>query len=130
MGIAEQISDAEWQVMQVLWDLKQATAGQVIARLEGATRWNHRTIRTLVRRLVDKGLVECRIEGQTYLYRPVATRQACIRDEGRSFVKRVFKGDVSSLLIHFANEAGLTREKLQELRELLAEDSEQEPDHD
>jgi BlaI family transcriptional regulator, penicillinase repressor len=122
MGIADNISDAEWVVMQVLWDLKQATAGEVIARLAGTNDWNHRTVRTLIRRLVDKGLVACEVDGQRYLYRPAVSRQACVRDEGRSFVKRVFCGDVSSLLIHFAREAGLDQEKLRELRNLLDDD--------
>jgi len=126
MGIAENISNAEWQVMQVLWDLKEATAGMVIARLEGSTDWNHRTIRTLVRRLVDKGLIECEVDGQRYIYRPAVSRRACVRDEGRSFVDRVFRGDMSTLLIHFAREAGLNRDKLTELRTLLEEGADEE----
>jgi BlaI family penicillinase repressor len=129
MGIADNISDAEWLVMQVLWDLKQATAGQVISRLDGTTDWNHRTIRTLIRRLVDKKLVTCTVEGPRYVYRPAARRQDCVRDEGRSFLDRVFCGDVSSLLMHFAREAGLDREKLQELRGMLEHDTKSENDH-
>jgi|HubBroStandDraft_6_1064221.scaffolds.fasta_scaffold982144_2 BlaI family penicillinase repressor len=131
MSIADNISDAEWLVMQVLWDLKRATAGEVIARLAGTNDWNHRTVRTLIRRLVDKGLVTCDVDGQRYEYRPAVSRQACVRDEGRSFVSRVFRGDVSSLLIHFAREAGLDKEKLRELQSLLNEDQDagRENDH-
>ena len=125
MGSADNISDAEWQVIQVLWDLKEATAGEIIARLEGHTDWNHRTIRTMVRRLVEKGLVQCEVNGQRYLYRPLVTRQSCVRDEGRSFLDRVFRGDASSLLIHFAREAGLSRTKIDELRKLLDDDDSQ-----
>ena len=87
MGLADNISDAEWTVMQVLWDLKQATAGEVIERLESSSDWNHRTIRTLIRRLVDKGLVLHTVEGQRHLYRPAASRQSCVRDEGRLRVR-------------------------------------------
>jgi BlaI family transcriptional regulator, penicillinase repressor len=129
MGLADNISDAEWTVMQVLWDLKQATAGEVIGRLEGASDWNHRTIRTLIRRLVDKGLVTRSVEGQRHLYRPAASRQSCIRDEGRSFLTRVFQGDMSSLLTHFAREAGLGRDKINELRSLLESDPPKDKDH-
>ena len=129
MGLADNISDAEWTVMQVLWDLKQATAGDVIERLEGATDWNHRTIRTLIRRLVDKGLVLHTVEGQRHLYRPAASRQSCVRDEGRSFLTRVFQGDISSLLTHFAREAGLSRDKIDELRTLLDDDTTKGKDH-
>jgi BlaI family penicillinase repressor len=123
MGLADNISDAEWAVMQVLWDLKQATAGEVIEGLQGSTDWNHRTIRTLIRRLVDKGLVLHTVERQRHLYRPAASRQSCVRDEGRSFLTRVFQGDMSSLLTHFAREAGLSRDKIDELRTLLDDDT-------
>src|SRR5206468_1477883 len=51
------ISDAEWQVMQVVWERKAATAAEVIAALAGRTGWQHRTIRTLLARLVDKGVL-------------------------------------------------------------------------
>jgi BlaI family penicillinase repressor len=129
MGLADNISDAEWAVMQVLWDLKQATAGEVIERLQGSTDWNHRTIRTLIRRLVDKGLVLHTVERQRHLYRPAASRQSCVRDEGRSFLTRVFQGDMSSLLTHFAREAGLSRDKIDELRTLLDDDTTKGKDH-
>jgi BlaI family transcriptional regulator, penicillinase repressor len=130
MGLADNISDAEWTVMQVLWDLKQATAGEVIERVQGASDWNHRTVRTLIRRLVDKGLVTHTVEGQRHLYRPAASRQSCVRDEGRSFLSRVFQGDVSSLLTHFAREAGLNRNKIDELRNLLEDDTPKGQSHD
>ena len=123
MGLGDNISDAEWTVMQVLWDLKQATAGEVIERVQGTSDWNHRTVRTLIRRLVDKGLVMHTVEGQRHVYRPAASRQSCVRDEGRSFLSRVFQGDVSSLLTHFAREAGLNRDKIDELRNLLEDDT-------
>jgi BlaI family penicillinase repressor len=129
MGIADNISDAEWAVMQVLWDLKEATAGEVIERLAASTVWNHRTVRTLIRRLVDKGLVTHSVEGQRHLYRPSASRQSCVRDEGRSFLSRVFQGDMSSLLTHFAREAGLDRDKISELRSLLESDPPKDKDH-
>ena len=127
MTNAEKIAASEWLVMQVLWDLKEATASDIIGRLEQETGWNHRTIRTLVRRLVDKGLVTYRAEAQRYVYQPAVSRQSCVREEGQTFLDRVFRGDASSLLLHFARDAGLSREKIKQLRSLLDEPKKHEP---
>ena len=108
--------------LSTTFSLGAHAASYTWAPTAGTNNWNHRTVRTLIRRLVDKGLVVCDVAGQRYEYRPAVSRQACVRDEGRSFVTRVFRGDVSSLLIHFAREAGLDKEKLRELQSLLDED--------
>lgn len=117
------ISDAEWVVMEALWELGEGAAGDVIRHLERSTTWNHRTIRTLLARLVEKELVGRVGDGPTFVYRPLARREACVRREGRSFLKRVFQGDPRSLLLHFAREARLGPEKLDELRRLLEDES-------
>ena len=117
------ISDAEWQVMQVLWrlcesDRQGTTAAEVIAELSG-TSWSHRTIRTLLARLADKGAVAATPHGNRYLYRPLVTRQKCVRAEGRWFLQKVFGGDAAELLVHFVQDARITPEQIDELKRLL-----------
>ena len=112
------ISDAEWQVMQAIWRLGEATAADVIAELS-ATPWSHRTIRTMLARLTDKGALAATADGHRYLYRPLVTRQKCVRAEGRSFLKKVFAGDAAELLVHFVQDAHITPEQIEELKRLL-----------
>ena len=112
------ISDAEWQVMQAVWRLGGATAADVIAELS-ATPWSHRTIRTMLARLTDKGALAATADGHRYLYRPLVTRQKCVRAEGRSFLKKVFAGDAAELLVHFVQDARITPEQIEELKRLL-----------
>jgi BlaI family penicillinase repressor len=113
------VSDAEWQVMRVVWDRKAATAAEVIAELTGSTGWQHRTIRTLLARLVEKGALAAEPDGNRYLYRPLLSRSKCIRNECRSFVNKVFGGDAAELLVHFARSAPITPEQVEELKRLL-----------
>lgn len=119
MGEDVNISDAEWVVMDALWLLGRGTAAEIIAELAGATDWNHRTIRTLLGRLVSKGYVERIEQPGGSRYRPLLRRSDGIRREGRSFLQRVFRGDAHSLLLHFAREARLEPDKLRQLRDLL-----------
>src|SRR5436309_2130718 len=110
------ISDAECRVMQVVWERKAATAAEVIAALAGSTGWQHRTIRTLLARLVDKGVLAAEADGNRYLYRPLASRSKYVRQESQSFLQRVFGGDAAELLVHFVRGADISPEQVAELK--------------
>jgi BlaI family penicillinase repressor len=113
------ISDAEWEVMQVLWEAAPLTANEVVDRVAGRKDWNPRTVKTLLNRLVNKGALGFEAEGKRYHYYPTVTRDACIRSESRSFLSRVFGGAVGPMLAHFVSEATLTADDIRQLRELL-----------
>lgn len=113
------ISDAEWQVMNVLWDEAPVASGTVVDHLAGSSDWQPKTIKTLLGRLVKKGFVTYEEDGPRYLYRPAVKRSEVIRHESRSFLDRVFQGDGASLLAHFAKEVELTDEEATTLRRLL-----------
>ena len=115
------ISDAEWDVMEVVWQKKEATAAEVIADLDQVKDWNHRTIRTLLARLVEKRALLAEASGNRYVYTAAIKRNHCVRQESRSFVDKVFGGDVGSLLTHFVRDPNVTAEDLAKLRKLLDE---------
>ena len=75
----------------------------------------------MLKRLVKKGALKFQAEGKRYLYRPAVTREACVRVESRSFVQRVFGGQVSSVLAHFVEDSKLSKEEIEKLRRLLDE---------
>jgi BlaI family transcriptional regulator, penicillinase repressor len=121
MARTSRISDAEWQVMQIVWDRAPVAAAEVIKSLEGRSGWNHRTIRTLLNRLVNKNVLAYEVDGNRYLYRPKVVRDRCVREESRSFLKKVFGGDTASLLLHFAQNSQLSKKGAAELRRILDE---------
>src|SRR5690349_10129957 len=93
------ISDAEWEVMQVLWERWPRTASEVVAALAGRRRWNPRTVGTFLNRLVRKGALAFDVAGKRYLYRPAISRDQCIHRESRSFLSRVFGGAQGAMLV-------------------------------
>ena len=113
------ISEAEWEVMQVLWDAPGLTANDVVDRVAGRRGWNPRTVKTLLNRLLAKKALRFEAEGNRYRYFPAVSREACVRTESRSFLSRVFGGAVAPLLAHFVNEAPLTADDIRRLREIL-----------
>jgi BlaI family penicillinase repressor len=122
------ISDAEWDVMEVVWERGSVTPAEVIDRVAGPRGWNHRTVRTLLSRLVEKAALRREGAGARSVYRPAVSRSRCVREEGRSFLKKVFNGDAASLLIHFAREAKIDPDEIERLKKVLdPSDAEDEP---
>lgn len=105
--------------MQVLWETSPQTANEVVERVAAKNRWSPRTVKTLLNRLVKKGALGFQAEGNRYRYFPKVARDACVRQESRSFLHRVFGGQAPAMLAHFVNETPLTPEEVAELRHLL-----------
>ncbi len=116
-----QISSAEWDVMEPIWQAGASTAADVIKRLRATHDWNHSTIRTLLARLVEKGALDYEVDGSRYIYRATVSRDQCVRQESRSFLDKCFGGDVGQLLAHFVSDESLDQDQIQKLRQLLAQ---------
>ena len=114
-----QISDAEWAVMNYVWDQQPVDAKAVIDKLARKHRWSSATITTMLHRLVKKGALEHQQDGKRYLYRAVVRRGDCVRRESRSFVSRVFGGDAAPALLHLVKTSKLSPEEIQQIRALL-----------
>ena len=115
------ISDAEWEVMTLLWQQSPRTAADVFQELGSAQQWTERTVKTLLSRLVKKGALVATPEGKRYLYEPAVSQADCVRREAKTFMDRVFGGAASPLLAHFVREGELGEQQLEELRALLEE---------
>src|SRR5262245_48488023 len=119
MAQTQNISEAEWDVIKVLWDRGPVTAGQVVEALADRTNWRPRTIKTLLARLVRKGAVRCDVHEKRHVYRAAVTRQAAARREVRSFLSRVFDGALVPAVVTFLRESDLSARDAQQLREIL-----------
>lgn len=115
------ISDAEWQVMNVVWDGQPMTAQEIIGQLEDQADWAAATVKTMLHRLAKKGVLTFEEQGNRYMYRARVRRTACVKDASRSFLDRVFGGASASLLAHFLKTSKLTADEVAELRSMLEE---------
>ncbi len=115
------ISDAEWQVINVIWDGQPMTSQEIVAELSATTNWAPATVKTMLHRLTKKEVLTFDQQGNRYVYRARVRRSDCVRRECRSFVRKVFSGETSSLLAHFLKSSKLTAEEIQDLRNILDE---------
>ena len=91
-----QISDAEWIVMNLIWQSGPIDAAEVVERLAEVNGWSPATVKTMLHRLVKKGALSHQADGKKYLYRAGVRRHDCIRKASRSFLERVFGGRSSA----------------------------------
>lgn len=113
------ISDSEWRVMQVLWKHGPQTANEIVNALSGEVKWNPRTIKTLINRLVKKGAVKITEEGYRYQYSAAVNESECIQSETKSFVRRVYQGTMTPAFAAFLEDADLSAEEIDDLQEIL-----------
>jgi BlaI family penicillinase repressor len=119
MAKLPQISDAEWDVMKVLWDRGQASAQDVTEALAVERNWRPQTVKTLLNRLVKKGAVAYAEEGRRFIYRAKVSRDQAVRSESRTFLSRVFDGAVTPALVHFLKLGNLSKDEIAELKRTL-----------
>jgi BlaI family transcriptional regulator, penicillinase repressor len=113
------ISDAEWQVMNVVWEGQPLTAQEIVLALADDADWAPATIKTMLHRLVKKGVLTYEAQGNWYVYRSRVKQSDCVKQASRSFLERVFAGEPAPLLAHFLRSAKLSTDEVAQLRKLL-----------
>lgn len=107
--------------MAVAWDHAPVAATTVAEALQKKRQWSLATVRTLLRRLVNKGALRQEAEGKRYLYQPRVSKDECVRRESDSFLDRVLGRAPSVSILHLVEKANLSAEDIQELRKILRE---------
>ncbi|MBL9183758.1 MAG: BlaI/MecI/CopY family transcriptional regulator [Verrucomicrobiaceae bacterium] len=115
------ITEAEWEVMELLWEKAPRTSQEIAGLLEQQKGWQRATVLTLLSRLTAKGALATEPQGNRFLYTPEVERSACVADETRSFLNRLFGGALQPLVAHMAEHHSLTTEDIAELKALLDE---------
>ena len=121
MSKSIRITDAEWEIMAVVWDKAPVAASVVAAVLDKRKNWSLATVRTLLRRLVGKGAVKQEFQGKRYIYLPRVSVEECARMASESFVDRVLGWAPSETILHVVRKAKLSKDDIEELRRILRE---------
>jgi BlaI family penicillinase repressor len=121
MKIQAPISEAESQVMAVLWQQSPVATEVVVAALAHRQHWHESTIKTLLNRLLRKGAIHARKDGRRYLYSPVLTRDQWLSSESEGLIERLFGGRVAPLVAHFSRHRKLSRKDIADLKRLIQE---------
>lgn len=114
------ISDAESQVMEVLWTRGPTSAEDVLRAVGGSQEWTDGTIRTLINRLIQKKAIGSRKEAGRAIYHPLIERADYVQTESQGLLDKLFHGEVAPLVVHFAEHRALTPKDIETLKALIA----------
>jgi BlaI family transcriptional regulator, penicillinase repressor len=114
------LTEAEWSVIKAVWETEPCTAPTVQERLAAATGWAYSTVRTLMDRMVVKGVLKARKEGKLTIYQSVVTRQQAQRGELFYALKHAFNGALTPLVQCLLDTKDVSREELDELKKIIA----------
>jgi BlaI family penicillinase repressor len=119
-----QISNAEWEVMRLVWEKAPVPASDIVAQLKTRHDWQASTVRTLIGRLVKKRALRALRDGKRFLFSARLGKDECIQKESRSLAERVFGGEPAAMLIHLVKATPFTPQELSKLRQVLDEKTE------
>ena len=117
--MSERITEAEHEVMEVLWHEAPLGAAEVAERVGQDRGWSVKTVKTLLSRLLAKGVLAHEEDGRRFLYRPTVTREDFVARESRRLIDRMFGGRVTPLVAHLAERDSLTPKDIEEIEALL-----------
>ena len=114
------ISDAEYQVMKIIWAAGvPISTNDVIEKLEQTTEWKPKTIGTLLSRLVKKEALKYEKDGRVFVYTPLIQESEILEIENDSFLNRFYDGAVDSMIVNLLERDKLSENDMNRLKQIL-----------
>ena len=118
-----QISEAEFEVMRIIWNNAPISTNDIVDKLVQTTSWSPKTIQTLIKRLVTKKAIAYEKESRMFVYTPLVEEREYIRQESNTFLKKYFNGNISAMLSAYLENDKLSDAERNDLRSLLEQKS-------
>jgi predicted transcriptional regulator len=118
-GERKDLSKAEWKVMKIVWELRKAMAREVYTIAGEQYSWTPATVKTILKRLVDKGYVSTTRVGNGFVYRPAQTALATLQSAAETLLTNTVEGVTGPLLVHIVDRLPLSKDDLDSLQKLI-----------
>ena len=115
-----QISEAEYEVMKVVWKHAPISTNEITQQLLKTTSWSPKTIQTLIKRLVNKGALSYEKQSRMFVYTPIVKENEYIGQESSSFLKRFYGGNITAMVSAYLEDDKLSEAEIETLRGLLS----------
>lgn len=120
MSALPQISEAEYEVMKIVWKYAPINTNEITEKLLATSSWSSKTIQTLIKRLVNKGVLTYEKNSRVFVYTPVVKESEYISQESNSFLNRYYDGDITAMLSAYIQNDKLSKTEIETLRALLS----------
>ncbi len=118
-----QCTEAEWKIMEVLWDFHPRAMADITKTLEPSTGWTRHTVITLLKRMQEKGSVAVDESGPVKLYSPRITKEEASTEQTQRLLSRVFEGKASLLIHNLVDSGQVTVDEMRQLLKLMQDEA-------
>jgi len=115
-----ELTEAEWSVIKAVWDAEPCTAPAIQEKLFQPTGWTYSTVRTLMDRMVAKGVLKAKKEGKLTIYQSAVTRVQAQSGELFYALKHAFNGALTPMVQCLLDTQDVSRAELDELKKIIA----------
>lgn len=115
-----QISEAEFEVMKIIWKYAPISTNEITEKLIKTTTWSPKTIQTLIKRLVTKGVLSYEKQSRVFVYTPLIKEGDYIGQESNAFLERYYSGDITTMVSAYIENDKLSESEIETLRDLLS----------
>ena len=113
------ISNAEWEIMRVVWTKEETTSSQILEILEQKTDWTASTVKTLLKRLVDKGYLATQKSGKSFLYSALVSEEEAINRQADELFDKFCQRKHTAIIKHLVEITLMTMADINDLQALL-----------
>jgi len=113
------LSEAEWKVMNLLWEKAPQTMMQITNHFKETTGWTKHTVMTFLRRMEEKGAIHYEEGDRAKLYYPDIEKDKAVIQETEEFLHKVFDGRMGLMLNTMVEKKALSKTEIEELYDIL-----------
>lgn len=115
------ISDSEWEVMRIVWTLKKAYTSQIITELQKKNDWTDSTIKTLMRRLVQKGLLKTEKDGRRFIYLPTVSQIEMMKKATNELLNKLCDMHKGEVILELLKDSPISKGDLMKMEDVISE---------
>ncbi len=123
----ESITDAEWEIMRVVWAKKETTSTEIIDILDSKMAWKPSTVKTLLSRLVTKDYLFTRKEGKQFIYQASVLEENAVREARNDLLDKICDKKIGTMIYEMIKEKELSYSDIEKLELLLTEKKKKAP---
>lgn len=113
------ITEAEYEIMKVVWNNEPISTNDIVKKFESISEWSQKTVQTLLSRLVKKGALSYEKKGRVFVYRATVKQDEYTNTESKFFLKKFYNGALNSMVLNFIDDTKLSGEDIEELKRIL-----------
>ena len=109
-----------FEVIKFIWKYAPISTNEITDHLVKTTTWSPKTIQTLIKRLVTKGVLSYEKQSRVFVYTPLFDEAEYIGQESNTFLNRFYNGNITAMVSAYIDNEKLSKTEVDELRSLLS----------